>query len=125
MDAIKKNVKPIVILTLITILVGGATSRFYAYREPDSLILLLTHIIIALILYGVIIHKLYQHFKSQIKKPSLTLSFILFSLQLGLGSFLALYRLNFFGLGRLGELSFTGLHFLIALMLLIILTQNE
>ena len=125
MEAIKKRLNTVILLTLIVILIGGATSRFYAYRDPSALVFLITHLSIALIVYGVIIHKLYQYYKSRSGKPALMTPFILFSIQLGLGTFLALYRLNFFTLDLIGELSFTGLHFLIALILLIILVQIE
>jgi len=125
LEAVRGRIGIVSILTLIAILVGGATSRFYAYREPSALTLLITHLTIALIAYGVIIYKLYQYYRSQRGKPVLMTPFTLFSIQLGLGTLLALYRLGFFTLDLMGELSFTGLHFLIALILLIILVQIE
>ena len=116
---------PILLLILVIILLGGAAARFYAYREATAFPTALIHVTLALAAYCVLIYMVYQRIKVGKLSRRLTELFIIFSLQLGVGTVLGFYRLELFDIGRFGEVSIAGLHFLLALVTLILIIPRD
>jgi len=116
---------PALLLLLATILLGGASARFYAYREPGALPTALLHLALATVVYLIILRTAYQRLKTGETAKNLVELLVIFSTQLGLGAFLGIYRLGIIDIGLLGELAATGLHFLLALVTLLLLASMK
>ncbi len=113
------------LLVLAIILLGGASARFYAYREPNALFIALVHLSLALVAYLIILRIVYQRLKTGNTPKNLIELLVIFSIQLGVGALLGIYRLGIVDIGKLGEFSVTGLHFLLALITLLLLVSTD
>jgi len=104
-----RQLSALVALGIVTILSGGLAARFYAYRESLTPVIILAHIGLAAVL------GLAYVYRGRLDRTVLSLS----ALQFALGLLMSLQR---FGLTALGEefvTAISGLHFVLALLILL------
>jgi len=104
-----RQLSALVALGIVTVLSGGLAARSYAYRESLTPIIILTHIGLAAVL------GLAYVYRGRLDKAVLSL----FALQLVLGLLMSLQRLGLMALDEVFVTAMSGLHFLLALLILL------
>jgi hypothetical protein len=104
-----RQLSALVALGIVTVLSGGLAARSYAYRESLTPIIILTHIGLAAVL------GLAYIYRGRLDKAVLSL----FALQLVLGLLMSLQRFGLMALDEVFVTAMSGLHFLLALLILL------
>jgi hypothetical protein len=104
-----RQLSALVALGIVTVLSGGLAARSYAYRESLTPIIILTHIGLAAFL------GLAYVYRGRLDKAVLSL----FALQLVLGLLMSLQRFGLMTLDEVFVTAMSGLHFLLALLILL------
>ena len=104
-----RQLSALVALGIVTVLSGGLAARSYAYRESLTPIIILTHIGLAAVL------GLAYVYRGRLDKAVMSL----FALQLVLGLLMSLQRLGLMALDEVFVTAMSGLHFLLALLILL------
>jgi hypothetical protein len=104
-----RRLSALVALGIVTVLSGGLAARSYAYRESLTPIIILTHIGLAAVL------GLAYVYRGRLDKAVLSL----FALQLVLGLLISLQRFGLMALDEVFVTAMSGLHFLLALLILL------
>jgi hypothetical protein len=104
-----RQLSALVALGIVTVLSGGLAARSYAYRESLTPIIILTHIGLAAVL------GLAYVYRGRLDKAVLSL----FALQLVLGLLMSLQRFGLLALDEVFVTAMSGLHFLLALLILL------
>jgi hypothetical protein len=104
-----RQLSALVALGIVTVLSGGMAARSYAYRESLTPIIILTHIGLAAVL------GLAYVYRGRFDRTVLSL----FATQLALGLLMSLQRFGLMALGEEFVTAMSGLHFLLALLILL------
>jgi hypothetical protein len=104
-----RQLSALVALGIVTVLSGGLAARSYAYRESLTPIIILTHIGLAAVL------GLAYIYRGRLDKAVLSL----FALQLVLGLLMSLQRFGLMALDEVFVTAMSGLHFLLALLIIL------
>jgi hypothetical protein len=104
-----RQLSALVALGIVTVLSGGLAARSYAYRESLTPIIILTHIGLAAVL------GLAYIYRGRLDKAVLSL----FALQLVLGLLISLQRFGLMALDEVFVTAMSGLHFLLALLIIL------
>jgi hypothetical protein len=104
-----RQLSALVALGIVTVLSGGLAARSYAYRESLSPIIILAHIGLAAVL------GLASVYRGGFGRMVLGL----FAPQLALGLLMSLQRFGLLALGEEFVTAMSGLHFLLALLILL------